>query len=147
MLWPVVVLLALSPTQAPAPTATVPPGDHPRTFVVAYSDGRTVSELLRSRGGTITQNFPHRPDAPPNEGLSLNSLQIDYFADRDVIVKVSLLYGPVYQETIRVAEVKLTDAKPVTVAALEAFGVDPIVLSLGDFAVRPSPMPSCRFTR
>ena len=90
MLWPVVVLLALSSSQEPRQQPTLPPGDVPRTFVVTYSDGRTISELLRSRGGSISPGFPRRRDAPTHEGLSLSGLQIDYFADRDVIEPLPL---------------------------------------------------------
>jgi hypothetical protein len=137
MQWVNVVLIVLAAGQSPAqekvPSTSLGP---PRTLVVTYSDGRTVSRLLNAKGGSITPRFPQQPDAPKYEGLSLSGLQIDHLVDSDVVVTVSLRYGSVYQKTVRVATVRLGGSEPVRVNELEAFGVDPVVLSVGDFPTR-----------
>jgi hypothetical protein len=137
-MWPgILALLVLATIQSPQEPPALRQGGARRTLVVTYSDGQSASRLLDVRGRSIKPNFPQRPDAPTLDGLSVSGLQLDYVVDRDVTVTVSLRYGAVYQKTVEVATVRLTGAEPVTIKALEAYGVDPITLSLGDFTVTP----------
>jgi hypothetical protein len=133
----ILVMLVLGTTQPLQEPQALRQGGTRRTLVVTYSDGQTASRLLDVRGRSIKPNFPQRPDAPTLDGLSLSGLQLDHVVDRDVAVTVSLRYGAVYQKTVEVTTVRLTGAEPVTVKALEAYGVDAIVLSLGDFTIAP----------
>ena len=137
MQWVNLALIVLAAAQSPAQNkvASIPEGP-PRTLVVTYSDGRTVSSLLNAKGRSITPRFPQQRNAPTYEGLSLSGLQLDHLVDRDVVVTVSLRYGSVYQKTVPVATVRLGGSESVRVNELEAFGVDPVVLSLGDFPTR-----------
>jgi hypothetical protein len=138
MQWVNLALIVLATAQSPAQDkAPSNPAGPPRALIVTYSDGRTVSRLLNAKGSSITPRFPQQPNAPTYEGLSLSGIQIDHLVDRDVVVIVSLRYGSVYQKTVRVATVRLGGSEPVRVNELEAFGVDPVVLSLGDFPTRP----------
>ena len=142
-----VVAAQIAQTSQPSPT---PPPDLPqvrdtsasRTLVVTYSDGRTVSRLLNARGSSVAPRFPQRANAPTHEGLALSGLQVDFVVDPDVVVTVSLRYGSVFQKTVPVATVRLNGSEPRRIEELEAFGVDPIVLSLGDFPTRALVQPT-----
>jgi hypothetical protein len=111
-----------------------------RILVVAYSDGRTSEQLLRPNGGFWTPYFPRKADAPGRDGLALAALQLDFRAGADVRIRVSLKYGSPHQKTVPVAEAVI-GAEPVRIAELEAYGVDPIEISVEAFSPAPLVQP------
>jgi hypothetical protein len=122
------LLLAVTFAQVQAPT---PETQAPRRLTVTYSDGRTVPRILTPRGASWTPSFPHRRDAPTQDGLALAALKVEHRVESDVVVVVvSLAYGQPSQRTVQVATVRLQDGQPVQVRELTAFGVDPITLAL-----------------
>ena len=138
----IVALLVLAAVQDGTDRLHRPRRDSaPRTLVVTYSDGRTSPQLLKPRGGFWTPKFPRHANPPLHDGLPLIVLQVDFEADRDVLVTVSLKYGNPHQKTVPVATVKL-GTEVVRVSDLERYGVDPIDLSLDDFSPVPLVQPT-----
>jgi hypothetical protein len=128
------IALLQAPEQRPAQTEAA------RVLVVAYSDGRTSEQLLRPTGGFWTPYFPRKSNAPGRDGLALSALQVDFSSEADVRVRVSLKYGSPHQKTVPVAEAVI-GTEPVSIAELEAFGVDPIELSVKPFSPFPLVQP------
>jgi hypothetical protein len=126
-------MIAISAVQASPQQPQAAREEAPRRLVVAYSDGRTTEQLLRPTGGFWTPTFPRRSDAPAHDGLELKALQVDFRVTTDVRVHVSLKYGTPHQKTIPVADAVI-GAEPVRIAELEAYGVDPIVISVDAFS-------------
>jgi hypothetical protein len=127
-MWKLPLVLAVWFVQVQAPTSEP---RAPRTLTVTYSDGRAVPRIVTPHGASWSPSFPHRPDAPTHEGLTLSGLKVEHRVESDaVIVTVSLAYGQPAKHTIEVATITLQDRQPVKVRELSAFGVDPITLVL-----------------
>jgi hypothetical protein len=132
--WLGVALVTTSLLQAQQKASPVPSADaDTRMLVVTYSDGRTSEQLLRPGGLFWTPLFPRRADAPGRDGLKLAALQVEFRAAADVRVRVSLKYGTPHQKTVPVAEAVI-GSEPVRIADLEAYGVDPITVSVEAFS-------------
>ena len=132
------LVLTMQTAGAQAPASNQQPRDGgrtgPRRLTVTYSDGTSKTRLLTPRGGSWTPSFPHRPDAPAQDGLPLTALEVNHVVDGDLVtVTVALKYGVPQQRTVPVATIRMKGDEPVTVSDLSRFGVDPIVLSIDDF--------------
>jgi hypothetical protein len=139
--WLGVALVTTSLLQAPQHAPPAPSADGvTQMLVVTYSDGRTSEQLLRPGGLFWTPFFPRKADAPRHDGLALAALQLQFRAAADVRVRVSLKYGTPHQKTVAVAEAVI-GAEPVRIADLEAYGVDPIIVSVESFSPAPLVQP------
>jgi len=132
------LVLILQTAGGQAPASNQQPrdgrGSAPRRLTVTYSDGTSRTRLLTPRGGSWTPYFPHRPDAPAQDGLPLSALDVSHVVDGDLVtVTVALRYGLPQLRTVPVVTIQMKGDEPVTVSDLSRFGVDPIVLSIDDF--------------
>ena len=137
-LWTLALLLTMQAAGGQAVASNQQPrdggGSAPRRLTVTYSDGTSKTGLLTPRGGSWTPYFPHRPDAPAQDGLPLNALDVSHIVDGDLVtVTVALRYGRPHQRTVSVVTIQIRSDEPVTVSDLSRFGVDPIVLTIDDF--------------
>lgn len=105
-----------------------------RALRVAYADGRTTVTPITERGVVSwTPAFPRVPGArtATEDGLPLNALQFEEAPDGDALrVTLALLYGSPHQRRVPVTTVRVTAEAPVRVDALQAFGVQPITMSI-----------------
>jgi hypothetical protein len=104
-----------------------------RALAVQYADGRrTVRALSTSGRVSWTPAFPRIQGATTDrDGLPLNALQFEEAIDpQGLAVTLALLYGSPQQKRVQVTTVRLAGEQPVRVDALEAFGVQPVLLSL-----------------
>jgi hypothetical protein len=104
-----------------------------RALAVQYADGRrTVSPLLPDGRPSWTTAFPRVPGAATDrDGQPLKALEFEETTDGGgITVTLALLYGTLHQQRVQVASVRVIGESPVRVDALEAFGVQPLVLSL-----------------
>jgi hypothetical protein len=116
--------------------------EEPRALAVTFSDGQVHRRLIHGPGGSWTPKFPRRPNPPDQQGLKLAALQFDHAPKGDsVSVSVSLRYGSPTQKIVPVATVTVGTV-PVVVNELEAFGVDPITLTVVPVAVVPPVLPA-----
>jgi hypothetical protein len=108
-------------------------GQGVRAIAVTYADGRRTDSTIGERGRVSwTPVFPRVSGATTaRDGLPLNALQFEEALDgQDLVVTLALLYGSPHQRRVPVATVRVTEDRPVRVDELEAFGVQPIVLSI-----------------
>lgn len=140
-----VALLALAvgltiPHARPAPQA-----DGIRALAVQYADGRRNVRALSTSGRVSwTAAFPRiQGAATDRDGLPLNALQFEEAIDpQGLAVTLALLYGSPQQKRVQVTTVRVTGEQPVRVDALEAFGVQPVLLSLVTLAPTTLTLPA-----
>ena len=99
------------------------------------------AQLLKPKGGFWMPKFPRQANPPLHDGLPLGALQVDFEAAHELVVTVSLKYGPPHQEPVPVATVPL-GTEPVRVNNLERYGVESMVLSVDGFSPAPLVQPT-----
>ena len=136
---PAVWVVALLATIGVASRGAAAPQDGrpARVLLIEYADGRTTSQRLARESDMWTPLFPRVPGVKTDrENLPLNALGVQATAEGDVVtVVISLQYGTLHDERVTVATRRLASADVARVEELEAYGVQPIRLSIGNIPV------------
>jgi hypothetical protein len=103
----------------------------PRTWSIAYADGRVVTTPLRQHGGMWTPMFPKRTDASIAAGEAAHLLDVRYVTEAaDVVATISLATER-FRQRVTVAVVRVPYGTSVRVEQLAEYGVEPITLTVG----------------
>jgi hypothetical protein len=115
-----------------------------RALLIHYADGRTIPEQFRPDADTWTPLFPRVPGAnTTKDGLPLNAMGVGFVIEGDeIVVTVSLLYGKLHQKRVTVATRRMGTSDTARIDELEAFGVQPIELSIADIPVASTYAPA-----
>jgi hypothetical protein len=126
----VALLLALSAPASAQPSSQAT--DTGRGLSIRFADGKVVTRALRPTGGMWAPDFPRIAGADTSrDGVPLSALDVRHVVEgADVVVTVTLYYGGVYKNPLKVATVRVSAGSPVQVKKLRAHGVEPITLSL-----------------
>jgi hypothetical protein len=115
-----------------------------RALLIHYADGRTIPEQFQPDADMWTPLFPRVPGAnTTKDGLPLNALGVGFVIEGDeIVVTVSLLYGKLHQRRVTVATRRMGTRDTARIDELEAFGVQPIELSIADIPVASTYAPA-----
>lgn len=110
----------------------------PVALSISYSDGRIARHIITARPTNAwTPYFPKAAEWRSPEGLPVVAINYWHSLEDDgVRVKISLFLGPSHQREIEIGSVVVTRDHPVRVAAVERYGLEPVVLSLSEFEPR-----------
>jgi hypothetical protein len=124
MIWGLVVAVGLLQT--------------PIVLSIEYADGRTVRHVITANPTNgWTPLFPKTADWRSPEGLPVYAINYRHAIEGDgVRVRISLFLGSARQREIHVANVFVPADNRIHVTALDAYGVEPVTLSLGPFEPR-----------
>ena len=110
----------------------------PIVLSIEYADGRTVRRVITENPTHgWTPLFPKTADWRSPEGLPVYAINYEHAIEGErVRVNISLFLGTARQREIHVANVLVPPDDRVRVTALEAYGVEPVTLSLSPFEPR-----------
>jgi hypothetical protein len=137
--------LAVSLTM-PSPAAaqqSASPTDTARGLSMLFADGRRVTRPLTASSQAATTGFPTVPGRDTSrDGAPLIGYRVAHVMEGgDALVTVSIQFGPPRKELIKVATIRLSGDRAVSMDELRTFGVEPITFSLVPIAATAAPAP------